>query len=89
MVLDLAFYEKATREEYRKIVEEVGNGSYEVVLVVFKGSEEVLWGRIEGRRLAQGNGEGEGMSVERAVLGEYIEGFEWPDGEGEVVVLVE
>jgi len=62
--------------------------------------ERVLWRRIEGRgrewvRMRDDVGEDgkrgkgrEGMLVEREVLRGYLRGFEWPDGEGEIVVDV-
>ena len=62
--------------------------------------ERVLWRRIEGRgrewvRMRDDVGEDgkrgkgrEGMLVERELLRGYLRGFEWPDGEGEIVVDV-
>ncbi|CZR64574.1 related to ATP/GTP-binding protein [Phialocephala subalpina] len=92
VVLDLSFWSKEMREEYREIIEKEGGGRYEIVLLVFKGSEEVLWRRVEGRRVQdeklRENGEGgEGMSVDRETLRGYLEGFEWP-GEDEEHFLV-
>lgn len=82
-------------------MEKEGAGAYGVVLVVFKvrgtveEQERVLWRRIEGRgrewlrsRDEVGGKGREGMLVEKEVLREYLRGFEWPDGEGEVVVDV-
>ena len=90
MVLDMAFYSKETREEYRGLIEKEGEGRYRVAVVVLRGGEEVLWERIERRRMV-GNveGGGEGDVVSREQLRGYIEGFEWPEGEGEIVVGVE
>lgn len=90
VVLDMAFYERKTREAYRGLIGREGGGRYRVVLVVFRGSEEAVWRRLEGRN-GRGNGEGggEGWGVSREVLGGYLEGFEWPVGEGEVLVKVE
>lgn len=92
-VLDMSFYSKEFRDEYRKIVEIEGNGRYQILLVVFKGDEETLWERIENRRrehvIAEMEGRGrEGVSVDRQTLRMYLSGFEWPDGEGELVVKV-
>lgn len=87
VVIDNAFYDKGTRDEYRELVGREGRG-YEVVIFVFRVEEEELWGRIEGRQ-GRGNveGGGEGMRIEREVLRGWIEGFEWPVGEGEVEVV--
>lgn len=74
----------------REIVERKGKGKYEVLLVVFRGEEEVLWRRIEGRNelFGEGKEEREGMRVERDMLKGWMDGFEWPDGEGEIVIDV-
>jgi hypothetical protein len=96
-VLDLS---KERREEYREFIGRMGKGRYGVLLVVFRveggmeREEEVLWGMIEGRRMqdeiAVGKGERrDGVIVSRERLGVFIRGFEWPDGEGEVVVRVQ
>jgi predicted kinase len=101
VVLDLAFYARAQRDRFREIVERVGKGVYAVVLVVFRvggddreREEEVLWRRVEGRRLADeiaaGRGERrDGVIVGREKLRGFVRGFEWPEGEGEVVLRVE
>ncbi len=102
-MLDLSFWSREFRAEYRALVEECGRGRYVPLLVVFRvpgggGAEEerVLWERIEGRRreverrvevLGKELG-GEGMSPSREELRDYVKGFEWPSGEGEVVVDV-
>jgi hypothetical protein len=93
VVLDMAFYLKDTRIEYRRMVRECGEGRYQVLMVVFKGSEEVLWRRIEGRRgdgeKTMGEEEGrEGMHIDRETLGVFLKGFEWPVGEGEIMLTV-
>ena len=54
----------------------------------------MLWRRVEGRRLAdeEARGRGErtdGVIVSREKLRGFVRGFEWPEGEGEVVVRVE
>ncbi|KAE8444720.1 hypothetical protein EG329_014280 [Mollisiaceae sp. DMI_Dod_QoI] len=93
VVLDLSFYSKEMRDEYRGMIEEDGEGRCETILVVFKGTEEVLWRRIEERRKwieeKWSRGEGsEGMSVGRETLRMYLRGFEWP-GEDEGGILIE
>ena len=94
IVLDLSFYSKQTRNEYRDLIKDEGKGKYNILLVVFRGEEESLWKRIEGRRVenTKSREQGrptEGMSVDRATLRMYFDGFEWPDGEGEIVISVE
>ncbi|KAK0120500.1 hypothetical protein ONS96_010709 [Cadophora gregata f. sp. sojae] len=99
IVLDLSLYSKSDREYYREVVQREGARMYGVVLVVFRvgetleEQEEVLWRRIERRGVewvrARDEGRGmEGMLVERELLRRYLRGFEWPDGEGEIVVDV-
>ncbi|KAH7355353.1 ATP/GTP-binding protein [Rhexocercosporidium sp. MPI-PUGE-AT-0058] len=94
VVLDLSLYSKSDRDSYRGIVEKEGGGRWGVVLVVFKvrgeleEQEGVLWGRIEGREREVVGKRREGMPVSREVLRGYLRGFEWPAGEGEVVVDV-
>lgn len=87
VVLDMSFWSKEFRDEWRHLVEKGGHGEYRVVLVVFRGSEEVLWERI-GRRKREIDGKGEGMTIDRETLKIYFEGFEWPEGEDEVFVEV-
>jgi hypothetical protein len=89
-VIDNAFFARETRDEYKELIAGEGEGRYGVVLVVFRVSEERLWGRIEGRG-RRGNVErgGEGISVGRGTLRGWVEGFEWQVGEGELVLFVE
>jgi predicted kinase len=94
VVLDMAFYNKETRDEYRQIIQEHGGGRYTVCLVVFKGTPDTIWRRIEARRIdmerKKERGDGwEGMSIDRETLNNYDEGFEWPDGEGEIVIDID
>jgi predicted kinase len=101
VVLDLAFYARGQRDRFREIIERVGKGRYAVVLVVFRveggdreREEEVLWRRVEGRRIADEEAKGRGertdvVIVSREKLRGFVRGFEWPEGEGEVVLRVE
>jgi hypothetical protein len=60
---------------------------YKVVLVVFRGREEVIWERIQAREGRwREEGMGEGRPVSRELLAQFLRGFEWPDGEGEIVI---
>jgi hypothetical protein len=89
VVVDLSFWRKEERGWWRERVTELGKGKYGVALVVFGGSEEVLWERIRGREERwKEEGLGEGRPVGRELLGQFVRGFEWPDGEGEIVVDV-
>jgi hypothetical protein len=87
--VDNSFWRRDVREEYRELVEVEGKGRHGVVLVVFRGEEEVIWGRIQGReRMGIGVWKGEGRTVDRELLGSFFRGFEWPIGEGEILVDV-
>lgn len=86
---DIAFerscYAKLDRDEWRRIAEE---GGARVVLVYLRAREkEVLWERIcrrsEGVKTADN-----ALEIGRGVFEGYWEGFEGPEGEGEVVVDV-
>lgn len=56
---------------------------------MFRGSEEVLWERIQGRERAwREEGMHAGRPISRMLLKEFLRGFEWPEGEGEIVIHV-
>ncbi|KAM3522033.1 hypothetical protein NHJ13051_005915 [Beauveria bassiana] len=92
-VLDLSFYSKEYRDEYKAIVEDVG-GRW--VLVFLDAEKELLWRRIQGRRAARDSipvesGARDGDSaydIERETFEMYWKGFEPPMGEGEIRVQV-
>jgi hypothetical protein len=89
VVVDLSFW----RKEERGWVEGEGHGAGEGevwgCVGGFQGSEEVLWERIRGREERwKEEGLGEGRPVGRELLGQFVRRFEWPDGEGEIVVDV-
>lgn len=92
VVLDRAFYARADRDEFKRLVEERG-GRW--VLAVFKVKDkEVLWTRVQGRKVQRGTlgGEREGdaaFEITRELFEGWWDGFEWPVGEGEWVVEVE
>jgi predicted kinase len=89
-VHDLSLWERAQREEWRALVKCEGKGMYGVVLVACRGEEGVIWERIQKREQKwEREGMGEGRPVDRELLGKFLEGFEWPEGEGEIVVEVE
>ena len=68
-------------------------GKYRVILVFFDAEEEVLWRRIEDRRVnAEGRGRGadDAATVTRSTLSKYVRGFERPEGsEGAILVKIE
>jgi predicted kinase len=81
VVVDLSFWRKEERGWWRERVTELGKGKgkgkYGVVLVVFRGSEEVLWERIRRREERwKEEGLGEGRPVGRELLGQFVRGFE-------------
>ncbi|KAK8148958.1 hypothetical protein G3M48_008646 [Beauveria asiatica] len=94
-VVDLSFYSKAYRDEYKAIVEEAG-GRWVLVFLDAAADKELLWRRIQGRRAARDSipvesGARDGDSaydVERETFDMYWKGFERPMGEGEIRVLV-
>lgn len=81
-ILDRSFYAKSDREEFKRLVEEAG-GRW--VLVFLRVGKEELWKRIEGRRMGV-RGPDSAREIEWSLLGEFVEGFEEPVGEGEIVI---
>lgn len=92
-VLDLSFYDKEYRDEYKAIIEDAG-GRW--VLVFLDAGKELLWSRIQGRRAArdripEDSGARDGDSaydIEPETFEMYWNGFKPPVGEGEIRVLV-
>ncbi|OAA76713.1 ATP/GTP-binding protein [Akanthomyces lecanii RCEF 1005] len=92
-VLDLSFYNKEYRDEYKAIIEDAG-GRW--VLVFLDAEKDLLWRRIQGRRAARDripveSGARDGDSaydIEPETFEMYCSGFEPPVGEGEIRVLV-
>ena len=82
IVLDRSFYAKSDRDEFRELVESLDGRAVLVYLMVPK---EELWRRIVQRR-------NEGVNADSArelsweLLGMYLEDFEEPKGESEVVI---
>lgn len=85
IVLDRSFYAKEDRDEYRAAVEHAGGRA---VLVYFKAERELLWKRIRERR-EKGVNADSAREISLALLDSFVQGFEAPDGEGEIVVTVE
>ncbi|OAQ96444.1 hypothetical protein LLEC1_00977 [Akanthomyces lecanii] len=92
-VLDLSFYSKEYRDEYKAIVEDAG-GRW--VLVFLDAERGLLWRRIQARRAARDripveSGARDGDSaydIEPETFEMYCSGFEPPVGEGEIRVSV-
>jgi predicted kinase len=81
VVLDYSFWRKATRERYKRLIEEAG-ARWELVYLKV-GLEELQ------RRLAQRNRQVDANAafpITGSILEKYLAGFEEPRGEGERVV---
>lgn len=85
IVLERSFYANSDRDEFRKIVEEAGA---RLVLVYLKAlDKETLWQRICWR--AEGDKDANSaLAITRELFDMYWDGFEGPEGEGEVVFEV-
>lgn len=86
---DVAFerscYSKEDRDEWRKIAEE---GGARVVLVFLRAQDkEILWDRICKRSERDKTAEN-ALDISRETFEMYWEGFENPEGEGEIVIDV-
>ncbi|OAA60851.1 HET domain protein [Cordyceps fumosorosea ARSEF 2679] len=92
-VLDLSFWNRAYRDEYKAIIEKAG-GRW--VLVFLDAGKELLWSRIQGRRTARDripveSGARDGDSaydIEPETFEMYWNGFEPPNGEEEIRYVV-
>lgn len=83
VIIDRSLYAKEDRDYFRRLVEEKG-GRW--ILVCFRpASKEVVWKRIQHRREAGVNADS-ALDITPEILDRYWEGFEWPAGEGEVIV---
>lgn len=82
IILDRAFYAKEDRDEFRAIVEEF---NARLVLVSIRIDEEVLWRRINERR-RKGVDANSALEISEDLFRMYVDNFEHPEGEGEIVV---
>jgi predicted kinase len=82
VVVDLSFAFRASRDEYRAIVE-AGGGR--VVLVYLKTDVSELRRRIE-ERAAAGLDADSAFKMTPEIFERYVKGFEKPEGEGEIVI---
>ncbi|KAM5377542.1 hypothetical protein ACJZ2D_004911 [Fusarium nematophilum] len=93
IVLDLSFYNWEYRNEYRDIIEPNGG---RCVLVFLDADNETLWRRIGQRRakrdaldVADKNRDGDSAyNIDEETFEMYCDGFERPEGEGELVIKV-
>ncbi|KAF4964256.1 hypothetical protein FSARC_7810 [Fusarium sarcochroum] len=94
VILDLSFYNKEYRDEYKEIIERNG-GRW--VLVYLDADRDLLWERIRQRRderdvLGQKDPARDGDSsfdIDETTFAMYWDGFEPPEGEGEIVIKVQ
>ncbi|KAM0426536.1 hypothetical protein ACHAPT_008228 [Fusarium lateritium] len=91
IVLDLSFWNKQYRDDFKAIVE-TGGGRW--VLVFLDADRELLWERItrrkaerEDRTVEDRTGDS-AFNVDEETFSMYCEGFERPRGEGECVIDV-
>jgi len=84
IVLDRSFYAKEDRDEYRTKVVQAGG---RVVLVYLKAERDLLWKRICERR-EKGLDADSAREINPSLLDQFVQGFEAPKGEGEVIVAV-
>ena len=85
VVLDRSFYAREDRNYFKGIVEKKG-GRW--VLVFFRPtSKEVVWQRIVTRRKTGINADS-ALDITPELFDMYWDGFEIPEGEGEIVVDV-
>ena len=92
MVLDLSFWNKAYRDEYKTLVEQ-GGGRW--VLVFLDAERELLWRRVRQRRakrdalsnMEERDGDS-AFDIDAETFDMYCSGFERPQGEGEIVIRV-
>jgi len=81
VVVDFSFWNRAFRDEWKRLIEEAG-GAWELVFI--KTDPANLPQRLEQRRLR--GDEANAFPVSPEMLAEFIAGFEFPEGEGEIVV---
>ncbi|KAJ9156222.1 hypothetical protein NKR23_g1210 [Pleurostoma richardsiae] len=84
LVLDRSFYARADRDDFQREIEAAGARA---VLVHLRAGEELLWRRICERSARERNADS-ALDISRELLRQYVEGFEEPVGEGEIVIDV-
>jgi predicted kinase len=83
-ILDFSFAFKEVRDEYKTLIEEE-EGRW--VLVYLDVDEETLPQRIRERREGAVDADS-AFEVTEEVLAKYIEGFQRPENEGEIVLKI-
>ena len=85
VALERSFYAKQDRDEFRKIA---GEGGARVVFVFLRAKDkEVLWERV-CKRSAREKTADSAFEISRETFEMYWNGFENPEGEGEIVIEV-
>ena len=82
VVVDHSFWNRASRDEFKHLVESHG-GSWELVYI--KVDPAVLPGRLVERR---NRDDANAFPIEPEMLARFIAGFEHPEGEGETVIEI-
>ncbi len=84
VIVDFAFWQRTTRDYYRRLVEDAGGRPR---LVYLKADRDLLRRRLAQR--AQRFDANASFPIIEHTLDRFIEGFEPPDGEGEEVEVVD
>lgn len=85
VVVDLSFWQRASRDEYKQLIEAAG-GRWR--LVYLKVRPDVLRLRL-ARRAAERFDANAAFPITDDLLADYLAGFEEPRGEGEETILVQ
>ncbi|KAK3358741.1 ATP/GTP-binding protein [Lasiosphaeria hispida] len=85
IAFDRALYSKKDRDYFKALIEE--KGARWILVFFHPSSKEVIWNRIQRRRKAEINADS-AFVITRDTFDGYWEGFENPEGEGEVVIEV-
>jgi predicted kinase len=80
VVVDFSFWNRAMRDDYKRLVESAG-GRWE--LHYMKVDPALLPARLAARRLRD---DANAFPIEPEMLTRFIDGFEHPTGEGEIVI---
>lgn len=81
-MLDRSFYAKEDRDYFKTMIEA---SCARWVLVYLKLETEILWSRICDRRKEEINANS-AFDISVELFKRYVDGFEHPDGEGEIIV---
>ncbi|WP_337019289.1 ATP-binding protein [Oceanobacillus massiliensis] len=82
VVIDFSFWQKSKREEYKKLIEETGG---EWKLIYLKVSPDIIQKRLDKRsKRFDANA---AFPITEKTLASYLDGFEVPSQEGEIVIV--